>query len=428
MLHSISGAVLGKARVLVPGGVNSPVRAFASVGGIAPVIAGGKGSRIRDVDGNEYIDYVCSWGPLILGHADDRVVDAVTRAAEKGTSFGAPTEAEVRLAEIIVENYPAAEKVRLVNSGTEAVMTAVRLARAYTGRDLVIKFAGCYHGHSDALLAAAGSGPMTLSIPASPGVPASVAALTAVLPYNDIKAAGDFARTYGSRIACIIVEPVAANMGVIPPADGFLAGLRRIADETGAVLVFDEVITGFRLGLGGASERYGVRPDLVTLGKIIGGGLPVGACGGRSDIMDMLAPVGKVYQAGTLSGNPLATAAGIATIEALCKPGAYDRLEAKAVALEEGLRRAAAGHPVPVFLSRVGSMMTVFFHEGPVTNYHGASQCDTALYARFFHAMFDRGIYLAPSQFEAAFVSLAHTDDDIEETAAAAKEAFDLLR
>lgn len=427
MLRSTSGAMFDEAKALIPGGVNSPARAFASVGGVPPFITEGHGSHIRDADGNVYLDYVCSWGPLILGHTPSRVVEAVVGAAGRGTSFGAPTEMEVRLAELIVGSCPSVEKVRLVNSGTEATMTAVRLARAFTGRDVVVKFSGCYHGHGDALLAAAGSGLMTLSIPSTPGVPASVAALTAVLPYNDLEAVEEYAGRRGGEIAAIIVEPVAANMGVVPAVEGFLAGLRRIADETGALLVLDEVITGFRLGLGGAGEMYGVRGDLVTLGKIIGGGLPVGAYGGRADIMDMMAPVGQVYQAGTLSGNPLATAAGVATIEALKEPGAYEELEAKAALLADGLEKAAARSRAPVWLSRVGSLMTVFFHEGPVRNHGEARESDTDAYARFFHGMLDRGVYLAGSQFEAVFVSLAHSDEDIAKTVEAAREVFGAL-
>lgn len=426
MSHKLSEAVFEKSKDVIPGGVNSPVRAFGSVGGTPPVLARGKGSHVWDIDGNEYIDYVCSWGPLILGHADEEVVAAITRAAQNGTSFGAPTEAEYRFARLIADAHPAIDKVRLVSSGTEATMTALRLARGWTGRDLIVKFAGGYHGHGDSLLVAAGSGLMTLSIPSTLGVPAAFAEKTAVLPYNDVAALEQFTAERSGEIAAIIVEPVAANMGVIAPADGFLEALRRTTRETGALLIFDEVITGFRLALGGATERYGIVPDLVTLGKIIGGGLPIGAYGGRAEIMDMMAPVGDVYQAGTLSGNPLATAAGIATLEALGREGVYDELEKKAAALEEGLKEAAAGR-VPVFSSRVASLMTSFFHEGEVRDYTTALECDTKAFARFFHGMLASGIYLAPSQFEAAFVSLAHSDEDIARTVEVAAKVMATL-
>jgi glutamate-1-semialdehyde 2,1-aminomutase len=421
MRHSRSARLFKVASKIIPGGVNSPVRAFGAVGGTPVVISKGKGAYIHDVDGNRYIDYVASWGPLILGHAHPRVVKAVTRAAKDGTSFGAPTEAETRLAQLIREAYPAAEKVRLVNSGTEATMTALRLARGFTGRDSIVKFAGCYHGHGDSLLAKAGSGLMTLAIPSTPGVPKAIAALTAVLPYNDADAVRRFARSNARRIAAIIVEPVAANMGIVPPAPGFLQALRQTADRIGALLVFDEVITGFRVAWGGAAELYGVRPDIVTLGKIIGGGLPVGAYGGRAEIMDHMAPVGNVYQAGTLSGNPIATAAGIATLTALKRPGAYEALERKGRALGDGLARAFEKGSVPVTLNRVGSVMTAFFSGMPVTDYDSAARSDTRAYARFFHGMLERGVYLAPSQFEAAFVSLVHTGADIDRTVAAAE-------
>jgi glutamate-1-semialdehyde 2,1-aminomutase len=424
MRHANSARIFKAATAVIPGGVNSPVRAFGAVGGTPVVIARGHGARVYDADGNEYIDYVGSWGPLILGHAHPTVVAAVTAAAKRGTSFGAPTEAEVRLAQLITAAYPAAEKVRLVSSGTEATMTALRLARAYTGRDTVLKFAGCYHGHSDCLLAKGGSGLMTLAIPSTPGVPKAFTALTAVLPYNDLAAVERFAKQRKSKIAAIIVEPIAANMGVVPPAKGFLEGLRKFCDRTGALLIFDEVITGFRVAWGGAAELYGVRPDLVTFGKIIGGGLPVGAYGGRRDIMDLMAPVGNVYQAGTLSGNPIATAAGIATLEALKRPGTYAELERKSRALEEGLREAFASTGVAVTLTRVGSLLTAFFAKGAVTDYASAGRSDSRAYARFFHGMLERGVYLAPSQFEAAFVSLAHTAKDIERTVKAAAETL----
>jgi len=424
MRHTNSARIFRAAKKVIPGGVNSPVRAFGAVGGTPPIIARGHGARVYDADGNEYIDYVGSWGPLILGHAHPAVVSAVTAAAKRGTSFGAPIEAEVRLAELITGAYSAAEKVRLVNSGTEATMTALRLARAFTKRDVIVKFAGCYHGHSDCLLAKGGSGLMTLAIPSPPGVPKAFTALTAVLPYNDLAAVERFAKSRRGKIAAIIVEPVAANMGVVPPAKGFLEGLRKLCDRMRALLIFDEVITGFRVAWGGAAGLYGVRPDLVAFGKVIGGGLPVGAYGGRADIMDLMAPVGDVYQAGTLSGNPIATAAGIATIEALERRGTYAELERKGRALEEGLREAFASAGVPATLTRVGSLMTAFFAKGPVTDYASAVKSDTKAYARFFHGMLERGIYLAPSQFEAAFVSLAHTNSDIEDTIVAARETL----
>ncbi len=411
----------------LPGGVDSPVRAFRAVGGDPLFIARGKGSRIWDVDGNEYIDYVCSWGPLILGHAPPAVVQAIQAAAENGTSFGAPTELEIELARLITEAMPGVEMVRFVNSGTEATMSALRLARAATGRPLVIKFAGCYHGHVDSLLVAAGSGAMTFGIPDSPGVPPAVAQTTLVLPYNDLAAVERAFASHGREIAAVIVEPVAGNMGVVPPRPGFLEGLRQLTRDHGALLIFDEVITGFRLGYGGAQALYGITPDLTCLGKIIGGGLPVGAYGGRRDLMRLVAPVGPVYQAGTLSGNPLAMSAGIATLQALRQPGVYAQLEERAVALAEGLTAAARAAGVPVHCARAGSMLTLFFTDQPVVDYDTARQADTRRYAAFFRGMLDEGVYLAPSQFEALFVSLAHTPDDIAQTVAAAERVLRTL-
>ncbi|MDI3339497.1 MAG: glutamate-1-semialdehyde 2,1-aminomutase [Sphaerobacter sp.] len=413
-----------EAQRYLPGGVNSPVRAFRAVGGTPPFIARGEGARLIDVDGTVYLDYVCSWGPLIAGHAHPEVTARLHAAVDRGTSYGAPTEAETALARLVVELVPSIELVRFVNSGTEATMSALRLARGVTGRDKIVKFVGCYHGHADALLATAGSGVLTLGIPSSPGVTAGTAADTISLPYNDLDAVRALFATIGEQIAAVIVEPVAGNMGVIPPAEGFLAGLREITRAYGALLIFDEVITGFRLALGGAQERYGVLPDLTCLGKIIGGGLPVGAYGGRRELMEQLAPLGPIYQAGTLSGNPLAMAAGLATLEILRQPGTYARLEALGARLAEGLTQAAAAAGVPLTVNRVGSMLTGFFAEGPVTDYESATRADTARYARFHRAMLRRGVYLAPSQFEAAFVSLAHTDEDLERTAAAAAEAM----
>jgi glutamate-1-semialdehyde 2,1-aminomutase len=415
------------ARRVIPGGVNSPVRAFGGVGGTPRFIASGRGCRLTDIDGNEYVDYVCSWGPLILGHADPRVVAALARAAGRGTSFGAPTTLETELAERIVAIFPSIERVRLVSSGTEATMSALRLARAATGRPLVVKCRGCYHGHVDSLLVAAGSGATTLGVPSTPGVPDAVAGTTILVDYNDLPGAARSLDAHAGRVAAIIVEPVAANMGVVPPADGYLAGLRALCDRHGALLIFDEVITGFRVAIGGAQQLYGVRPDITCLGKIIGGGLPVGAYGGPAAIMDLLAPAGAVYQAGTLSGNPLAVSAGLATIEAISSPGVYERLESLSSRLASGLAGAAVDASVPITLNRVGSLLTVFFTArfgAPIRNYADATACDTRRYAAFFHAMLDRGVYLAPSQFEAMFVSLAHDEADIDRTIQTAREAM----
>ena len=409
---------------VIPGGVNSPVRAFKAVGGDPVFIAKAKGAVLTDLDDNDYIDYVCSWGPLILGHADERVITAVSKALQRGSSYGAPTAGEVRLAEMITAAFDSIDMVRLVSSGTEATMSAIRLARAAAGCDLVVKCAGCYHGHVDSLLVQAGSGLTTFAVPSSPGVPTALTSKTLVAPYNDLPAMRQIFADHGAQIAAIIIEPVAGNIGLVPPAPGYLEGLRKICDEYESILIFDEVISGFRLALGGAQQVYGVKPDLTCLGKIIGGGLPVGAYGGRKDLMEMMSPVGPVYQAGTLSGNPLAVAAGIAVLEVLQEPGVYQELEGKGAALAAGLAEAASKVGLKVTINRLGSALTVFFTEGPVTDYASALKSDTAAYARFFHSMRKAGIYLPPSQFECWFVSLAHTDEQIEQTIAAAAGAF----
>jgi glutamate-1-semialdehyde 2,1-aminomutase len=401
--------------------VNSPVRAFRSVGLKPPFLAKGEGSHIFDVDGNEYIDYVGSWGPLLLGHRHPAILRALEGALAIGTSFGAPTSQEVELAEAIRDAVPSIELVRLVNSGTEATMSAIRVARGFTGRDLTIKFEGCYHGHVDSLLVKAGSGVATLGIPDTRGVPAAFSDTTIALPYNSVDAVDQAFRAHPGRIASVIVEPVVGNMGCVPPAPGYLEALREITARHGALLIFDEVMTGFRVAFGGAQQRYAIRPDLTTLGKVIGGGLPVGAYGGRADIMRCVAPLGPVYQAGTLSGNPLAVAAGLAMLRHLkAHPEIYDQLEARSSAL-------AAAAPAGVTVNRVGSMFTFFFTDQPVTDYASAKRSDTAKFATFFRAMLDRGIYLAPSQFEAAFVSAAHTDEDIRKTIEAARQACALV-
>jgi glutamate-1-semialdehyde 2,1-aminomutase len=419
-----SDSLFAAAQRVIPGGVNSPVRAFRGVGGSPFFVASAAGSHLVDEEGRVYIDFLGSWGPLILGHAAPVVVEALAETARRGTSYGAPTAGEVELAERISGAVPSMEMVRLVSSGTEASMSAIRLARGVTGRDLILKFDGCYHGHADSLLVKAGSGGATFGIPDSAGVPAALAALTLAVPFNDLVAVSRALESRRGEVAAVLVEPVAGNMGVVPPAPGFLAGLRELCTRHGALLVFDEVITGFRVALGGAQALYGVRPDLTCLGKIIGGGLPVGAYGGRRDLMSQVAPLGPVYQAGTLSGNPLAVAAGLATLRALEDPAVYDRLERLGVMFARGITEAAAATGVPVSVNRVGSMLTAFFTEGPVTDYASAKRADTARYGRFFHGMLERGVFLAPSQFEAAFVSLAHSEDDLATAARACRDAI----
>jgi glutamate-1-semialdehyde 2,1-aminomutase len=417
-----SAELYRRALELLPGGVNSPVRAMRSIGRDPIFVARGEGAELIDVDGRRYVDWVMSWGPLVFGHADPEVVEAVQEAAADGTTFGAPTQREVELAEELVDAVPSVEKVRLVSSGTEAAMTALRLARGYTRRDRILKFAGAYHGHADALLAEAGSGLATLGIPAGPGVPTGAAADTIVCPYNDVDRAAAAVERYGEGLAAIVVEPVAGNMGVVPPEPGFLEALRSLAHASGALLVFDEVITGFRVARGGAQELYGIAPDLTILGKIAGGGLPLAALGGRSEIMDALAPAGQVYQAGTLAGNPLATAAALVVLKRLRDPAVYERLEDAGTLLEEGLRDAAAGEPVCV--QRVGAMATVFFAAGPVRDFEDAAGCDTERFAAWFRHLLARGIYVAPSQYEAMFVSTAHGEAEFDATLEAAREFF----
>jgi glutamate-1-semialdehyde 2,1-aminomutase len=415
-----------EAQRYLPGGVDSPVRAHKAVGATPLFIERGKGSKIFDADGNAYIDYVCSWGPLIVGHARREVVRALKRAAERGTSFGISTELEIKLARMITAAMPSIEMLRFVNAGTEATMTALRLARAFTGRDKIVKFAGGYHGHADGLLTRAGSGLATLDLPESPGVPATYAQNTLTARYNDLSSAEQVFQRYPREIAAVIVEPVAANMGVAPPQPGFLENLRSLTREYGALLIFDEVITGFRVAYGGAQELYGVSPDLTCLGKIIGGGLPVGAYGGRSDIMKMMAPIGPVYQAGTLSGNPLAMTAGIETITLLGHPNVYRQLEKTASALQDGIRKSAFDNGINLHLqvARVSSLLTVFFNVNAVVDYESARQSDTSRFAEFFRGLLERGIYWPPSQFEAAFISLAHSDKDIRSTLEAMEDIF----
>lgn len=424
-LHFVrSRALFAEAQQLMPGGVNSPVRAFRGVGGDPVFIERASGPYLFDVDGNRYLDYVQSWGPMILGHAYPSVLQAVTEASARGFSYGAPTAAESELAHLVIESVPSIEMVRFVNSGTEATMSALRLARAYTGRNKIIKFSGCYHGHADMLLVQAGSGVATMGLPDSPGVPAETTGNTLIAPYNDAGAVEALLRTYPNEIAAIIVEPVAANMGLVLPQAGFLTELRRLTQEYGVLLIFDEVMTGFRVALGGMQERVGIIPDLTCLGKIIGGGLPVGAYGGRREIMQLVAPVGPMYQAGTLSGNPLAMAAGIATLTELRKPGQYVELERKAQLLDAGLSQAISESGIQAQLQRIGCMFTIFFTTQPVHNYADAKASDTQRFARFFWSMLRQGVYLPPSQFEACFVSLAFDDAMLEETVKCARIAF----
>ncbi len=418
MRRHTSESLFDRAQKSIPGGVNSPVRAFRSVGGNPLFIARGEGSHIFDADGNEYIDYVGSWGPLLLGHRHPAILAALEEATHYGTSFGAPTEREIELAEAIRDAVPAIEMVRLVNSGTEATMSAIRLARGFTGRDLTVKFEGCYHGHVDSLLVKAGSGVATLGLPDTAGVPKSFADTTIALPFNSAEAVEQAFREHGARIASVIVEPVAGNMGCVPPKPGFLAALREITERYGALLIFDEVMTGFRVAWGGAQQLFGIRPDLTTLGKVIGGGLPIAAYGGRADVMAKIAPLGPVYQAGTLSGNPMAVAAGLAMLRYLkAHPEVYSTLEQNGARLQEAAPRG-------ITVNRVGSMFTYFFTDQPVTDYDSAKTCDTARFGDYFRFMLDRGVYLAPSQFEAAFLSAAHTDEDITRTIEAAREFF----
>ncbi len=419
-----SEALFAQAQCCIPGGVNSPVRAFASVGKQPVFYERAEGSHIVDVDGNEYVDFIGSWGPMILGHRPPEVLSAVKEQLERGLSFGAPCEAEVRLAERVCELVPCAEKARMVSSGTEATMSAVRLARGFTGRNLIVKFEGCYHGHSDALLASAGSGVATLGIPGTPGVTPGAARDTLVVPYNNLAAVKQLFDTYKDQIACVIVEPIAGNMGVVPPVVGFLEGLHDLCTHAGALLIFDEVISGFRAALGGAQELYGVLPDLCMLGKIIGGGFPAGCLAGRADIMDTLAPTGPVYQAGTLSGNPVAMKAGLAMLDVLERPGVYDELECRGARLETGLCRAIEESGCEATVNRVGSLATLFFAPDPVSDYASAALCDTSTFARYFEGMLERGFLIAPSQFECLFLSLAHSDEEVDSFTQAVSEVL----
>lgn len=420
--------LFAEAQAVIPGGVNSPVRAFKAVGGEPIFIERAKGAYLYDSDGKRYVDYVLSWGPMILGHADEDVLEAVIAKARSGLSFGAPTEIETELAREIIKIIPSIELVRFVSSGTEATMSAIRLARGFTGRDKIVKFEGCYHGHSDSLLVKAGSGALTLGVPSSPGVPASLAEHTVTLNYNDIDQLKETFASVGDQIACIIVEPVAGNMNCIPPAPGFLEALREVCDQSGALLIFDEVMTGFRLGLAGAQGYYGIKPDLTTLGKVIGGGMPVGAFGGRKDVMSYIAPLGPVYQAGTLSGNPVAMAAGLATLKKIQTPGFYEPLFAATTTLVKGLREIAQEAGIPFTTNHVGTMWGGFFTDAAsVSNFRQVMACDTARFNRFFHGMLQQGVNLAPASYEAAFMSAAHTAEDIEFTLTAARAVFKTL-
>ncbi|WP_224983860.1 glutamate-1-semialdehyde 2,1-aminomutase [Geomonas agri] len=427
MQNSRSSQLFQQALKSIPGGVNSPVRAFRSVGSDPLFIKSAAGPMIFDEDGNGYIDYVGSWGPMIVGHCHPKVVEAIKKAAESGASFGAPTELEITLAEMVIKAVPSIEMVRMVSSGTEATMSAIRLSRGYTGRDNILKFSGCYHGHSDSLLVKAGSGLATFGVPDSPGVPADLAKHTLTATYNDLDSVRALVAANKGTIACVIVEPVAGNMGTVPPQEGFLEGLREICTEEGIVLIFDEVMSGFRVAYGGAQERFGITPDLTTLGKIIGGGLPVGAFGGKKEIMSQLSPAGGVYQAGTLSGNPLAMTAGIETLKLLQEPGFYEKLEEKSKFVAEGIAKAAKDAGFPLYSTRVGSMFCGFFSKDPVTNWDSAAKCDTKAFATYFRGMLEEGVYLACSQFETAFVGASHTEKDLEKTITAAAKCFKAL-
>lgn len=424
MNHSTSNELFAAAKHVIPGGVNSPVRAFKSVGCDPIFIERASGSKIYDADGNEYIDYIGSWGPMILGHCHPKVVEAIQKTAADGASFGAPTARETELAEMVCEAYPNIEKVRMVSSGTEATMSAIRLARGYTGRDKILKFDGCYHGHADSLLVKAGSGLATFGVPTSPGVPADFAKYTLTAAYNDLQEVKQIVAANNKEVACIILEPIAGNMGCVPPEPGFLEGLRELCTAEGIVMIVDEVMTGFRVAYGGAQERFGVRGDLVTLGKIIGGGLPVGAFGGKREIMDALSPDGGVYQAGTLSGNPLAMSAGIATLQLLREEGFYQQIEEKSQYLEKGLLQVAGGSLVSTCFQRVGGMFCTYFQDGPVKSFADAAESDTEMFGRFFRSMLDQGVNLAPSQFEAGFMSVAHSQEDLDRTISAVEKSL----